>query len=71
MASLRKTIELAEDVVRATKAIAELSAGKNGANASELARILEKRVRDAVAGRKKAARRAGKMRRDSRGRFLL
>lgn len=67
--SLQKVTEVAEDVVRATKAIAELSAGKNGANVAQLVRILEKQVRQAVAGRIKARRRADKQRRGSGGRF--
>jgi len=66
---LRAITELAEDVVRASKAIIELKRGKDGANVAELARLLEKSLRKTVIGRVKARRRAARSARDVMGRF--
>lgn len=67
--SLQALTDLAVEVARGFKAINELRSGKNGANASALAELLEKRLRNVVAGRMRSRRRAGNATRDSRGRF--
>lgn len=68
--SLQSLTDLAVDVARSVKAIDELRRGKNGANVTALADTLERRLRQVVAGRMKARRRAVAAPRNSAGRFL-
>ncbi len=67
--SLQGLTEVAEDVARAIAAINQLRRGKNGAQIAKLAEILERRVRNIVAGRMRRSRQASRRPRDIGGRF--
>ncbi len=67
--TLRVITEIAEDVVRATTAVAALSKGKNGAAVASLVTALEREIRRAATVRIRRRKKAAQQPRGNSGRF--